>query len=264
MVRMVLARALPLSFALAVSIDSGATQIPDVKNPVEGQPKAIERGEYVYKRRCASCHGFDARGYRAPDLTTGPFSRGTSDAQLYRVITRGIPTTEMPASALDEDEAWALIAYMRTLIVPSPTAQVRGNAEAGERIYWGKASCGSCHMVNGKGGRLGPELSRIGMARSVMALAREVRSTSEYIPQGYEPVTVVTREGQQIKGCRKNEDSFSVQIMDPNEQLLTFLKRDVREVIDEKQSLMPDYGPDRLTDAELDDLLAYLRTLRGR
>jgi cytochrome c oxidase cbb3-type subunit III len=262
MVRMALTTALPLSFALAVS--TGSAQTGEIRNPVEGQPKAIERGEYLYKRRCASCHGFDARGYRAPDLTTGQFSRGTSNAQLQRVITRGIPATEMPATALDDDEVWALIAYMRTLIAPTPGAPVRGNAEAGEKIYWGKANCANCHMINGKGGRLGPDLSRIGMARSPMALAREIRSTAEYFPPAYEPVTVVTRQGRQIKGCRKNEDSYSIQIMDANEQLLTFLKTDVREVVDEKTSLMPDYGPDKLPDAEFDDLLAYLRTLRGR
>jgi cytochrome c oxidase cbb3-type subunit III len=264
MARVALTTALPLTFALAVSTGIGAAQTGEIKNPVEGQPKAIERGEYLYKRRCASCHGFDARGYRAPDLTTGQFPRGTSNTQLQRIITRGIPATEMPATTLDDDEVWALIAYMRTLIAPAPNATARGNAEAGEKIYWGKASCANCHMVNGKGGRLGPDLSRIGMARSPTALAREIRSTAEYFPPGYEPVTVVTRQGQQIKGCRKNEDSYSIQIMDANEQLLTFLKTDVREVIDDKTSLMPDYGPDKLPDAEFDDLLAYLRTLRGR
>jgi cytochrome c oxidase cbb3-type subunit III len=263
MVRMALTTALPLSLALALSTGSAA-QTTEIRNPVEGQPKAIERGEYIYKRRCASCHGFDARGYRAPDLTTGQFSRGTSNAQLQRIITRGIPATEMAATPLDDDEVWALIAYMRTLIVPTANTAARGNAEAGERIYWGKAKCSSCHMVNGKGGRLGPDLSRIGMARSPTALTREIRTTAEYFPPGYEPVTVVTRQGRQIKGCRKNEDSYSVQIMDASEQLLTFLKTDVREVIDEKTSMMPDYGPDKLPDVEFDDLLAYLRTLRGR
>jgi putative heme-binding domain-containing protein len=249
---------------LVVWANSGEAQTREIKNPVEGQPKAIERGEYVYKRRCASCHGFDARGYRATDLTTGQFPHGTSDAQLYRVITRGIPATEMSGNAMDDDDVWALISYMRTLIVSTPGADAPANAAAGERVYSGKGACGSCHMVNGKGGRLGPELSRIGIARSRAALVREIRNTAEYIPQGYEPVTVVTRDGRQIKGCRKNEDSFSIQIMDTNEQLLTFLKRDVREVIDEKKSLMPDYGPDRLTESELGDLLAYLQTLRGR
>ena len=258
------ARALPFSLALAVWTGSGAAQTSDLKNPVEGQPKAIERGEYVYKKRCSTCHGFDARGYRAPDLTAGPYSRGTSDAQLFRVIMRGIPRTEMPATALDEDEAWALIAYMRTLIVPNAKPDASGNAEAGEKIYSGKANCASCHMVNGKGGRLGPDLSLIGRARSPMALQREIRNAAEYIPPGYEPVTVVLRDGRRISGARKNEDSYSIQMMDTTERLSTFLKTEVREVVDEKRSLMPDYGPEKLTSTELDDMLAYLRTLRGR
>jgi putative heme-binding domain-containing protein len=258
------ARALPFSLAIAVWTGSAAAQTSELKNPVEGQPKAIERGEYVYKKRCSTCHGFDARGYRAPDLTAGPYSRGTSDAQLFRVIMRGIPRTEMPANALDEDDAWALIAYIRTVIVPNAKPDVRGNADAGEKIFWGKANCSSCHMVNGKGGRLGPDLSIVGRARSAMALEREIRKTAEYIPPGYEPVTVVTRDGGRIKGSRKNEDSYSIQMMDTNERLLTFFKTEVREVIDEKGSLMPDYGPDKLTSTELDDILAYLRTLRGR
>ena len=264
MLRPILARALPFSLVITMWAAEGAPQTRELKNPVEGQQKAIEQGEYVYKSRCSLCHGLDARGYRAPDLTTGQFSNGIGDAQLYRVITRGIPATEMPGINMNEDEVWALISYLRTVVVTANNANARGNAQAGEVIYSGKGGCASCHMVNGRGGRLGPDLSRIGVARSRMALAREIRSASEYFPQGYEPVTVAMRDGRQIKGIRKNEDSFSIQIMDTNEQLSTFLKKDLREVIDEKKSLMPDYGPDKLTEAELDDLLAYLRTLHGR
>lgn len=264
MLRPILARALLFSLATTVFTIGGAAQTRELKNPVEGQPKAIERGDFVYKRRCSNCHGLDARGYRAPDLTTGQFSNGTSDAQLYRVITRGIPASEMGGTNMNEDEVWALISYLRTVVAPGANENARGNAQAGEAIYSGKARCTGCHMVSGKGGRLGPDLSRIGVARSRTALVREIRSASEYIPQGYEPVTVVMRDGRQIKGARKNEDSFSIQIMETNEQLSTFLKKDLREVIEEKKSLMPDYEAAKLTEAELDDLLAYLRTLRGR
>src|SRR5436309_3941637 len=264
MLRPILARALPLSLLITLWSVEGAPQTRELKNPVEGQQKAIEQGEYVYKSRCSECHGLDARGYRAPDLTAGQFSNGTGDAQLYRVITRGIPATEMSGTNMNEDEVWALISYIRTIMKQGANEATRGNARTGEAIYSGKGGCGNCHMVNGKGGRSGPDLSRIGVARSQMALAREIRSASEYIPQGYEPVTVVMRDGRQIKGPRKNADSSSVQIMDTNEQFSTFLKKDLRDVIEEKKSLMPDYGPDKLTETELDDLLAYLRTLRGR
>jgi cytochrome c oxidase cbb3-type subunit 3 len=255
-----LRRILATAFMFTLSVTA---QTRETKNPVEGQRKAIEQGDFIYKRRCSNCHGLDARGYRAPDLTAGQFANGTSDAQLYRVITRGIPATEMPAINMNEDEVWAVISYLRTVSAPGSRDNPKGNAQTGEAIYSGKGGCSSCHMVNGKGGRLGPDLSRIGVARSPTALVREIRSASEYIPPGYEPVTVVTREGRQIKGTRKNEDSFSIQIMDTNEQLSTFLKKDLRDVIDEKKSLMPDYGPDKLAEADLDDLLAYLRTLRG-
>src|SRR5262249_7205178 len=118
MLRRILARALPFSLVILVWTTSVLAQTRDLKNPVEGQQKAIAQGEYVYKSRCSLCHGLDARGYRAPDLTTGQFSNGTSDGQLYRVITRGIPATEMPGANMNEDEVWALISYLRTVVVP--------------------------------------------------------------------------------------------------------------------------------------------------
>jgi putative heme-binding domain-containing protein len=118
-------------------------------------------------------------------------------------------------------------------------------------------------MIGGQGGRLGPNLSRIGAARSVSALEREIRAPHEVIPVGFETVTVVTTDGRRIRGVRKNEDTFSIQIMTAAEQLRSFMKRDIKEVVAEEQSLMPVYGADRLTDEELTDLVRYLRTQRG-
>jgi putative heme-binding domain-containing protein len=118
-------------------------------------------------------------------------------------------------------------------------------------------------MIDGEGGRLGPNLSRIGAARSVAALEREIRRPNEVLPVGFEPVTVVTADGRRVRGVRKNEDTFSVQIMTPAEELRSFFKRDLKEVIAEEQSLMPAYGLDRLSDDELADLVRYLRTLKG-
>ena len=120
-------------------------------------------------------------------------------------------------------------------------------------------------MIEGKGVRLGPNLSRIGAARSAAALEREIRRPSEVIPVGYETVTVITNDGGKIRGVRKNEDTFSVQLMTVAEELRSFFKRDVKDVVaDEQQSLMPAYGPERLTDDELTDVVRYLRSLRGK
>lgn len=234
-------------------------------NPRANDAKAIEEGKYLFRGRCAVCHGMDAKGYRGTDLTSGEWVHGGTDGQLFRTLSRGIPGSEMPATGLDEDDAWAVIAYLRTLAAPNAAAAPRGDATRGEDVFWArnKGNCGQCHMVQGRGGRLGPNLSRIGAARSLAALEREVRRPHELVPVGYETVTVVTRDGRKLRGARKNEDTFSVQIMTFNEELLSFNKRDVTQVIEEKESLMPVYSAERLPAADFDDLLRYLKTLRG-
>ena len=79
---------------------------------------------------------------------------------------------------------------------------------------------------------------------------------------GYEAVTLVTRDGQRIRGVKKNEDEFSIQIMDMRERLQGYLKTNLTEVVSEPRSLMPVYGAERLNDRDLDDLLQFLGTLR--
>jgi putative heme-binding domain-containing protein len=234
-------------------------------NPRANDPEAVEEGKYLFKGRCAVCHGMDAKGYRGTDLTSGEWVHGGTDEQLFRTLSRGVPGTEMPATGLRDEEAWAVIAYLRTLAGPAGAVELRGNATRGEDVFWArnKGNCGQCHMVQVRGGRLGPNLSRIGAARSVAALEREVRRPHELVPVGFETVTVVTRDGRKLRGARKNEDTFSIQIMTFNEDIHSFNKRDVTQVIDEKESLMPVYGAERLSATDFDDLLRYLKTLRG-
>jgi putative heme-binding domain-containing protein len=235
-------------------------------NPLGGDPQAIDGGKNIYRGRCAVCHGIDAKGYRGSDLTTGDWVHGGSDAQIFRTIARGITGTEMPGNGnMSEEEVWMVIAYLRTLSAPGTAPVERGDGGRGLEIFRAKAkgNCGQCHMVNDQGGRLGPNLSRIGASRSVAALEREIRRPSEVLPVGFETLTVVTNDGRRIRGVRKNEDTFSVQLMTVNEELRSFFKRDLKEVVPEKQSLMPAYGPERLSEDELADLIRYLRTLRG-
>jgi hypothetical protein len=76
-------------------------------------------------------------------------------------------------------------------------------------------------------------------------------------------VTVVTKDGQKVRGTKKNEDVFSVQVMDMRERLQGYLKSNVQDVVVEKASLMPPYTAQRLSDTDLNDLIGYLTTLRG-
>jgi putative heme-binding domain-containing protein len=141
---------------------------------------------------------------------------------------------------------------------------VAGDREAGERIFFAESNCSQCHMIQGKGGLFGPDLSRVGTSRSVDSLVESIREPEKIIPDRYKTVTVVTTDGKRITGLRNNEDTFSIQLMSADEKLHLFLKRDLGEVIHEPYSLMPAYGLEMLNEKELEDLVAYLDGLRGK
>ena len=233
--------------------------MPAGKNPHLGKADSIKGGLALYRVRCGDCHGLDARGYRGPDLTAA--LGGMPDERLYQTIRKGVPGSEMQPSNMTDDDVLMIMAYLRNMTGATAAEAPSGNAENGRQLF--AAQCATCHRVGDSGGRLGPDLSRIGSARSRDALIREIRTPSEWMAPGYESVTIVTRDGQKIRGVKKNEDTFSIQIMDARERLQGYIKADVQQVGFEKTSLMPEYGTERLSDSDLNDLIGYLRTLRG-
>jgi putative heme-binding domain-containing protein len=242
--------------ALGAMLLWGAAQtIP----PRDAGPAAVQAGSALFRERCADCHGADAKGVRGPDLTRLWTAQG-SDERVFQTIRSGVPGSIMPSSAAPDDELWAIIAYLRSISTAKVEAS-SGNVTNGERIF--AADCASCHRINNRGGDLGPDLSRIAASQSNQVLVQAIRSASRSFTSGYEPVTLVTRDGQQIRGARKAEDAFSIQIMDTHERLQGFLKANLREVIRDKASLMPDFGPDRLGDQDLNDVVAFLATFRA-
>jgi cytochrome c oxidase cbb3-type subunit 3 len=238
-----------------------AAQDLPTKNPLEGNPDAIKYGMGLFRGRCADCHGMDARGVRGPDITQ-VWASGRTDDGLFKTIKGGVPNTEMPANPRMNDlETWQLLAYLRTLATPAPTEPPRGNAQNGEKIF--RTSCAGCHRVNGVGGRLGPDLSRVGSARARDAIVFQIRRGREEFRPGFEPVTLTPQTGEAIRGVKKNEDLFSVQIMDTAERIQGYEKDKMKAVENGTRSMMPAFGPDRLSDSDLDDLVRYLQTLRG-
>jgi putative heme-binding domain-containing protein len=238
-------------------------QTPPGKNPFEGNAEAIQAGMGGFRQRCADCHGTDARGVRAPDITL-VWTSGRTDDGLFSTIRRGIPNTEMPAfpaPRTSDREVWQMLAYLRTLATSAPPEPPKGNAQHGEQVF--RASCAGCHRVNGSGGRLGPDLSRVGSARTREAMLLRIRRGVEDFRPGFAPVTLTPENGQPIQGVKKNEDLFSVQIMDTGERIQGFEKDKMKSVVNGTKSTMPVFGPDRLSDADLDDVLRYLQTLRG-
>ena len=240
----------------------GAQSEPPAVNPLAGNADAIQSGMGLFRSRCADCHGMDARGVRGPDLTQ-VWASGRSDGGLFRTLRRGVPGTEMPSvgARTPDDEIWKILAYLKTIAAPTASDVEVGNAQNGERVF--RAQCAGCHRVDGTGGRLGPDLSRIGVARARGAIVRRVRGATEDFLEGYQPVIITLKNGQTVRGVRKNGDLFSVQIMDGRERIQGYLKSDVREVVDGKASAMPVFGVDRLNESDLNDVLAYLGTLKG-
>src|SRR5882762_1594159 len=110
------------------------------RNPFSGDPKAITQGAVLFRQECTFCHGVAARGgMRAPDLTTGSWSHGGSDAELARTISGGVPGTAMPPNKLTDDEIWQIVAYLRTL--EQPVASTSGDRARGEALFFGTARC---------------------------------------------------------------------------------------------------------------------------
>ena len=244
--------------ALACAIALAAPVVVQALRPAQPNPATIETGGRLFRERCADCHGGDAKGSRGPDLT-GLWTNAAADERAFQTIRTGIPGSIMPPSSAPDDEVRAIIAYLRSIGTAGVGERSAGNAMNGEQIF--SANCSSCHRVNGRGGRLGPDLSQIGN-QPRQALTRSIREAGASFTIGYEPVTLVARDGQQIRGARKSEDPFSIQIMDTRERLQGYLKTDLRDVTRDTKSLMPDYGPDRLNEQDLNDLLGFLATLR--
>ena len=235
---------------------------PAAGNPHLGNAESIRGGMALYRLRCADCHALDATGYRGPDLIA-VMAGGIADERLFDTVRKGVPGTEMPPAPIDvgDEDILQIIAYLRNIGTVAPAERPLGNVANGERLF--SQQCTTCHRVGGRGGRLGPDLTRVGVSRSASAIAREIRTPSEWVSPAFETVTIVTKDGQRIRGAKKAEDVFSVQIMDTRERIQGYLRSDLQEVIYEKTSLMPAYPAERLSDADLTDLVGYLSSLRG-
>lgn len=240
----------------------GAAQAPRT-NRFANDPTAIGDGKPMFSLRCAPCHGRNAEGGRAPDLTRGIYSVGDTDEDLFNVIANGAAGTEMPdfLSRIGEDNVWRLVAYVRSVSKRDST-QVAGNAANGKALFTGKGHCAQCHAVNGEGGRMGPDLTRVGRQRSLKYLRESLTDPNADITPGYNTITVVTKSGKKIVGVQKNFDTFSAQLIDMAGEYYSFMTSDVTSINREYKSLMPSYK-NSFNESQLDDILAYLGTLRG-
>jgi cytochrome c oxidase cbb3-type subunit III len=223
----------------------------------------LARGKKLFVAHCALCHGIGGTGGRGPSLNQPDLRRAADNKALFQIIQNGIQGTEMPeAWQLTDREIRQVAGYVRSL---GRTAVVKlpGDPVKGKEYYEAKGGCAACHIVSGRGGTTGPGLTNIGAQRSAAYLREALIDPGAAVPEGFLIVSITTRDGRKVRGIRSNEDSFTIQLRDPNNVFHSFRKRDLTELKKEfGVSMMPAYR-DSLTRSEIDDLVAYLAGLRG-
>jgi putative heme-binding domain-containing protein len=263
---------LALSLMMGVSALSIAAQ---GKNPYAGEARVAKLGEFEFRANCAFCHGLGAHGGgRGPDLTRTPKKHGDADAEIFNTINNGVPGTAMPPNGatqqgvgMTEEEIWQVVTYIRS--VEKKPRTIIGDAKHGRQLFYGNSGCATCHMFDGKGGRLGPDLTAAGTSRSTEYLAESMRNPSRRLAQGiseamkefsveYETVDAVTKDGTNLRGTLLNEDSFTIQFMDTRERVHSLDKASLKSLRKSRESLMPAYDEKGLPEKDLQDLLAFL------
>lgn len=222
-------------------------------------------GKQTFASTCAGCHGLDGRGgERAPNIAESSKVQRLSDAQIGHIIENGIPGTGMPAfHSLERSTVKAVVIYLRTLQGTKKTIKLPGDPERGEKIFFAKAGCSSCHMAAGKGGFIASDLSGYARTHAVEQTRSAITNPTPGNDRQARMVTVVTHAGEKYAGRIRNEDNFSLQLQTLEGTFYFVAKSDLDRIEYSSKPLMPsDYGS-ILSSTELNDLVSYLMSVAG-
>jgi putative heme-binding domain-containing protein len=232
--------------------------VPKPKNPLGETPEVVTAGRALYNKTCTGCHGPDgSEGDRAPSLNANRRYFRLSEAAIFDAVKNGIPGTAMPSSPLADLDVWKIVAFIRNIRGTASDNVVPGDITNGMRVFTGVGGCARCHMIRGQGGTLGPDLSSIG-AQITLQRLRDSLTREGPISAGYRPVRVTSKTGEVINGIARNEDAFSLQILDENNKLHLLDREEVLSVEYSTKSLMPHDYDQVLSATQLQDLIAML------
>lgn len=222
----------------------------------------IEHGARLYSGHCVTCHGERGDTMPGANLASGKFRHAETDRDLSNVIRNGIAGTAMAPSAYTDSELSAIVAYLRNMGSVDLSLAAQGDAVRGRALFQGKGNCGSCHRVGGAGPRFAPDLSSIGATRTAATLQRVLVDPNAALLPINAQVRAELGDGRVITGRRVNEDTFTVQLIDSNECLVSLDRAQLREYTVSREAVMPSYAA-VLTEAERADVVAYLLSLKG-
>jgi cytochrome c oxidase cbb3-type subunit 3 len=221
--------------------------------PLRAQPP----GAAIFASNCAGCHGADGRGgEHAPNIATNPEVQHLMDRELAGIIRYGIAGAGMPAfSSLKPQEVADVVSYLRLLQGRGDIVKLPGDPTQGQALFFGKGKCSDCHMISGKGGFIGSDLSFYGADAKPDRIRAIILDPDKNLPADQKATTVVTSTGQKFTGMLKVNDNFSLSLQTLDGSFHFFPKPDLAHVDFGSRSLMP---PSTLSGKEVDDVVSYL------
>ena len=230
------------------------------------------------KKSCLGCHQLNDEGGRiGPSLNRSSFNykpewlyAWISNPQNYRL------NTKMPNLGLKPEEARVITAFLISFQPEEEDEKFKihegweqylssaGDPKRGEKIFHdpeGIANCSKCHLVKGRGGKIGPDLSFIGTSRTGKFLLESILNPSAVITHGYQTVMILTKNQKLITGIKKNEDESGIDIIDKEGKSLHIPREKIKKFKTQKISTMPGNFKDVLEIQDIRDVLAYLGSL---
>jgi cytochrome c oxidase cbb3-type subunit III len=229
----------------------------------QGDDKAAaDRGRNQFAQSCGFCHGADATGARGPDLLRSPVvAHDVKGSEIGPVIRQGRADKGMPAMALSDAQILDIAAFLHARAaealssssVPSvyPIEKLlTGKAEAGKAFFEGAGGCNKCHSATG-------DLAGIASKRTPMELEARM-----LYPEGkHATATVTLPTGEQVKGEVKHVDDFVIGLRDASGWYRSFRRDRVKVELQDPLAAHRDLL-EKLTQANVHDLFAYLETLK--
>jgi putative heme-binding domain-containing protein len=242
---------------LGIFLGSGIAAGQAASSP-PAKPENVQAGKELFGQVCAACHGSNGEGGRGPNLESGFEVRRESDQEMFDLIRSGVRGSGMPAFSFPDEKVRQLIAFIRSLNSPAIQAGVSGDPVAGREVFFGKGRCSTCHMIRGQGGYPGPDLSEVGSKRTLNQIQESLLKPSARIADGFRGVSAVTADGQTIEGVAKSSTNYSLVILDARGQLHFLAPHELKSLTFRDASIMPGDYAQRLTSAEIQNLLAFL------
>lgn len=231
---------------------------PNTANRLARDQALVSRGQSRFQQLCTSCHGRAGEGGQGegqgPNLVNSWEVRRASDDELMGFIHNGIKGSAMPAFALPDEQIKELAAYVRSLNAPAISVLAPGDRLAGETVFYQKGGCGSCHMIRGRGGYLGPDLSNVGMTLRLGEIRDAILDPGRLSTDGYRPILL----SGGIRGIVKHASNWSMQVLDENGQLHLLHGVHMKTAVLQKKQWMPEDYAQRLTPTEIQNVVAFL------